>query len=240
MSRSRGAARHARRRPKGWWAPALALGLAGAVCLTLWGGGAAPAGESSARAGAAVATPPAGLAPPPRATSSDSEEAAPRSPRPVQLAVPRLGLSTPLVGLGLQPDGTVEVPQDPALAGWYRLGPPPGAPGPAVILGHVDSVDGPAVFARLDELEAGDRVSVRLDDASTATFVVRSVRTYANADFPAQRVYAGAGRRELNLVTCGGEYDAARGGYQANVVVNARWVSGGAADGLPRPAAGTA
>lgn len=226
MSRPRSAARHARRRPSGWWAPALALGLVGAVCLTLWGGGAVPAGESGARAGAAPARPPAGLAQAPQAISSDSEETAHQSLRPVQLSVPRLGLSTPLVGLGLQPDGTVEVPQDPAMAGWYRLGPPPGAPGPAVILGHVDSVDGPAVFARLDELEAGDLVSVRLDDAGTATFVVRSVRTYANADFPAQRVYAGAGRRELNLVTCGGDYDAARGGYQANVVVNARWVSG--------------
>lgn len=227
MSRSRGAARHALRRPRGWWAPALALALTGAVCLTLWGGGAAPAGESGARAGAAPASPAADAAQPLQAASSASgEETSPPPPRPVRLTVPRLGLSTPLVGLGLQPDGTVEVPEDPAMAGWYRLGPPPGASGPAVILGHVDSVDGPAVFARLDELEAGDRVSVRLDDAGTATFVVRSVRTYANADFPAQRVYAGAGRRELNLVTCGGDYDAARGGYQANVVVNARWVAG--------------
>ena len=62
--------------------------------------------------------------------------------------------------------------------------------------------------------------------AVSVTYAVRSTTTYANADFPAQRVYGGTGRRELNLVTCGGAYDASRGGYQSNVVVNARWVSG--------------
>jgi sortase (surface protein transpeptidase) len=94
-----------------------------------------------------------------------------------------------------------------------------------VILGHVDSVDGPAVFARLGELVPGDIVDVALRDGHTASFVVRTIRTYLNADFPARRVYGRHGAPELNLVTCGGEFDADRGGYQANVVVNARLVS---------------
>ncbi|HEY1119725.1 MAG TPA: sortase, partial [Acidimicrobiales bacterium] len=123
---------------------------------------------------------------------------------------------------GLQPDRTVEVPSDPRLAGWYHLGPPPGDRGSAVILGHVDSVAGPAVFARLAELVPGDVVDVSLRGGAIASFVVRTVRTYPNADFPAQRVYGRHGVPELNLVTCGGAYDAGRGGYQANVVVNAR------------------
>ena len=40
-------------------------------------------------------------------------------------------------------------------AGWYDQGPRPGQPGPAVILGHVDSKTGPAVFYQLRDAAAG-------------------------------------------------------------------------------------
>jgi sortase (surface protein transpeptidase) len=139
---------------------------------------------------------------------------------PAHLSIPAIGVSTDLVRLGLQPDTTVEVPQDPERAGWYESGTVPGQPGSAVVLGHVDSVEGPAVFYRLAELEPGDLVRVGEADGSVATFVVRRVATYANDDFPAEQVYAGdPDRRFLNLVTCGGWYDADRGGWQGNVVV---------------------
>ena len=154
-----------------------------------------------------------------------SRPAAPRTPaRPVAVSVPAIGVTSALVGLGLNGDGTVEVPADPARAGWYRLGTRPGGHGSAVILGHVDSVAGPAVFYRLRTLGRGDQVRVRLADGSSERFRVQSVRVYRNDEFPARQVYAAATGRSLNLVTCGGEYDAARGGYQANVVVHARWV----------------
>jgi LPXTG-site transpeptidase (sortase) family protein len=148
--------------------------------------------------------------------------AAPLLAKPVMLNIPRIEVRTRLIRLGLQKDGTVEVPDDAAVAGWFRRGPPPGAPGSSVILGHVDSLAGPAVFYRLRELRPGDRLSVRLDDGTLVRFRVHDVETYANQDFPAQKVYGRQGRSQLNLVTCGGEYDASRGGYQSNVVVNAR------------------
>ncbi|GAA4692575.1 hypothetical protein GCM10023349_04490 [Nocardioides conyzicola] len=144
----------------------------------------------------------------------------------MQVTIPAIGVHSDLVRLGKQPSGEVEVPQDPLLAGWYAPGAAPGAVGSAVILGHVDSTDGPAVFYRLEELGKGDRVSIDRADGTTAVFVVRSVTTYENDEFPARLVYTSHGHRELNIVTCGGAYDADRGGYQANVVVNARWVSG--------------
>lgn len=145
---------------------------------------------------------------------------------PSQLDIPAIGLSTTLIGLGINDDGTVEVPQDPARAGWFDLGTLPGQGGSAVILGHVDSLTGPAVFADLDALSKGDEISVALSDATVVRFEVRRVATFANADFPAQRVYAGTpGRVALNLVTCGGDYDRDRGGYQANVVVFSERIS---------------
>lgn len=140
------------------------------------------------------------------------------------ISIPAIGVTSALVGLGLNDDGTVEVPVDPALAGCYRLGTRPGALGSAVILGHVDSVEGPAVFSLLRTLDKGDVVDVRVADGSSESFRVQSVRTYPNERFPAQLVYGDHGARLLNLVTCGGEYDAARGGYQANIVVRATWV----------------
>ncbi len=144
--------------------------------------------------------------------------------RPVAISIPAIGVRSVLGGLGLNGDGTVEVPTDPDLAGWYRLGTRPGAVGSAVILGHVDSDEGPAVFYRLRTLNQGDVVDVQLADGSSVRFQVRSIRTIPNEQFPARQIYAAKGGRTLNLITCGGAYDAARGGYQANVVVNARWV----------------
>lgn len=207
-----------------WRVLAAALALTGAACLVVWADRSTPAEDDVATSSTPVATA-APSASPPEAVAPVAKAAA-RQPRPLQLGIPRIDVETPVTRLGLAPDGTVEVPTEPMSAGWYRLGPPPGAHGTAVILGHVDSVDGPAVFARLAELEPGDRVRVGLDDGTEVTYAVHSITTYANDDFPAELVYGGVGRRELNLVTCGGEYDAARGGYQANVVVNARWVSG--------------
>ena len=131
-----------------------------------------------------------------------------------------------MIDLGLNEDGTVEVPEDPERAGWFDLGTTPGQRGSAVILGHVDSLDGPAVFADLGTLRTGDHIEVGLSDDTLVTFEVRRVATFPNAEFPARRVYAGTtDRRVLNLVTCGGEYDRDRGGYQSNVVVFTRRVA---------------
>jgi hypothetical protein len=149
----------------------------------------------------------------------------PKGP-PVSLSIPAIGVSRHLLRLGLNPDRTVEVPssRDADFPGWYQLGPAPGQLGSAVILGHVDSVRGPAVFWELRSLVPGNHVDVRLRDGATAHFVVRSVATYPNDQFPARKVYASQGARALNLVTCGGLYDKAHGGYQSNVVAYTRLV----------------
>ncbi|HUR72891.1 MAG TPA: class F sortase, partial [Sporichthya sp.] len=118
-----------------------------------------------------------------------------------------------------QAEQTVEVPTEPMDAGWYRYGSAPGEDGSAVILGHVDSKTGPAVFARLKELRRGDEVAVTMSDRSVVSYRVNKVATYPNAKFPAKQVYGAHGPSTLNLVTCGGAYDRAHGGYQSNVVV---------------------
>lgn len=138
---------------------------------------------------------------------------------PVQLDIPDLKLSTRLIGLRKQQDGTLQVPQDPQRAGWYSQGPAPGQRGAAVIAGHVDSVDGPGVFARVRELEPGAAIRVRLSNGTTATYVVNKVESHPKRSFPTGAVYGSADRPLLRLVTCGGEFDRRSGHYRSNVVV---------------------
>ncbi len=146
--------------------------------------------------------------------------AADEAPTPVSLKIPTIKVAADITSLDLNQDGTVEVPKDPAQAGWFERGPKPGESGSSVILGHRDSKQGPAVFYRLQELDRGDRIAVKLSDRSVAHYEVVQVTQYANEDFPAQKVYAGSnGRPALNLVTCGGKYDREAGGYQSNIVV---------------------
>lgn len=160
-----------------------------------------------------------------RTDPTQPTQASPADLRPRWLRIPGIDVDTALVPLGLNADRTVEVPSDPDEAGWYHLGPLPGATGSAVILGHVDSTSGPAVFYRLRTLAKGDRIEVTRADGSVARFAVRSLVTYPNADFPARKIYRNTGPPTLTLVTCGGAYDRSRGGYQANVVVYADLVA---------------
>ena len=149
----------------------------------------------------------------------DAEAAPPR-----RLTVEAAGIDTPLVGLRRLRDGSLEVPTDFALAGWYREGVKPGDNGPAVLVGHVDSYDGPAVFYRLDDLRKGDRVVVTRADGSSVAFEVYARETVPKDAFPTSRVYGDTDRPELRLLTCGGPFDTETKHYLDNVVVYAALV----------------
>ncbi len=138
---------------------------------------------------------------------------------PVALGIPALGVAVPLSSLGLNSDGTVEVPTDYQEPGWFRLGPTPGQIGSSVILGHVDSYQGPAVFFKLGTLRPGDRVDVLLADGVVVHFAVDGVATYLKSQFPADQVYGSNGSSALELVTCGGQFDQRSGHYLSNIVV---------------------
>jgi sortase (surface protein transpeptidase) len=147
-----------------------------------------------------------------------------RVPRgaPARVAIPAIGVDAAVVRLGLNRDGTLAVPASSGVAGWYKLGVKPGEPGPAVIVGHVDSTSGPAVFYRLGGLTPGTRVRVSWRTGSSVRFSVYAVREYAKSAFPTALVYGLTRRPELRLVTCGGPFDEQTGHYLDNVVVFAR------------------
>ncbi|MEU0737986.1 class F sortase [Streptomyces sp. NPDC006134] len=145
--------------------------------------------------------------------------ALPPSP-PDRIRIPAIRVDAPLTGLGLTRTGSLEVP--PAgkknLAGWYEAGTTPGETGTAIVAGHVDNADGPAVFYRLGALRKGSRIEVDRRDGGVAVFTVDAVEVYDARDFPDEKVYGAARRPELRVITCGGGWSRATG-YQGNVVV---------------------
>ncbi|SCF07305.1 class F sortase [Micromonospora mirobrigensis] len=163
----------------------------------------------------------AGLRPPPK-----KFPVLPASP-PTRIAIDRLGLRAPVHQVGIAGDGTIAVPDVHRAqeAGWYDQGPTPGQYGPAVIVGHVDTTTGPAVFHDLKSLDDGDRVEVTREDGSVAVFEVTSTRRYGKEKLPADEVFGDFSRPNLRLITCGGRWVGGRTGYADNLVVYAQLVT---------------
>ncbi|MGR6318456.1 class F sortase [Micromonospora soli] len=145
---------------------------------------------------------------------------------PVRLAVPAIEVTAPVTPVGQAKDGSVAVPPltEHNQTGWYDRGAVPGEPGRAVIVGHVDTKSGPAVFYRLHDLKPGDRIEVTRSDRSVVTFKVDTVEYFDKANLPADRVYGESGPPELRLITCGGDWVGGRTGYQDNVITFASLV----------------
>ena len=141
---------------------------------------------------------------------------------PVSVEIPAIGVTSKLLHLGLNTDGTIQVPSLVTSAGeaaWYEYSATPGQIGTSVIEGHVDSYQGPAVFYRLGALRPGDTIDVTLADGITAIFRVTGVREYPKSNFPAKAIYGATDYAALRLITCGGVFDYATGHYLSSTVV---------------------
>jgi hypothetical protein len=110
---------------------------------------------------------------------------------------------------------------DPGQVGWYRLGPPPGAPGPAVLIGHVDNHSGPDVFHRLRQLRGGDQILIGQPDGTTTRFLVGRLEQHPKTALPTNRIWTTTSGRWLRLITCGGPFIRATGHYRDNLIVYA-------------------
>jgi LPXTG-site transpeptidase (sortase) family protein len=195
------------------------LAAIGVVALALIAVSALAITAFSGRSGPALPPPSAA-----RALPSTPVSVQPLRPSaPVRLEIPRIGVTTSLMPLGLNPDHSLQVPplSRAQEAGWYRYGPTPGSSGAAVIVGHVDTTRGPAVFFRLGKLRPGDAIRVHRKDGTTAEFRVDSAEAVSKNDFPTQRVYGRVGYPALRLITCGGSFDRGSGHYTDNIIIYA-------------------
>jgi hypothetical protein len=185
----------------------LAVVIAVLVLRALAGGDAegAPAG-TPAPPGPATATPPP-----------------PGGVQPSRVRIPSLDVDAAVVDLALNPDRTLEVPQDVETTGWWAGGTRPGAAGPAIVVGHVDSETGPAVFHRLRDLDPGDRVEVVGVDGTVVPYRVDALETHPKDEFPTSAVYGPTQGPTLRLVTCGGEFDEDSQHYRDNTIAYATY-----------------
>jgi LPXTG-site transpeptidase (sortase) family protein len=167
----------------------------------------------------------AGLTPPPATGSAPGftppakRNTRQQMPRPVRITIPAIGVSAPVVPLGLNADGTLQVPVDIRKTGWFTKGPEPGERGAAVIVGHVDSRSGPGVFYRLRDLRVGEVINIRLRDRSAVRYVVDSMLRVAKSHFPTKLVYARTAKPTLRLITCAGKLNPATGHHLDNYIV---------------------
>jgi sortase (surface protein transpeptidase) len=140
---------------------------------------------------------------------------------PAAIGIPGIGVRSELVHLGITSDGRAEVPEDYGVAGWFSGGGRPGWVGPTVILGHVDSSTGPAVFYRLRDLAPGDVVEVTTASGTLARYVVERTEQVSKDEFPTFAVFGATQQDVLRLVTCAGEFDRGERSYTDNFVVHA-------------------
>ncbi|WP_330309182.1 MULTISPECIES: class F sortase [unclassified Streptomyces] len=142
-----------------------------------------------------------------------------------RIRIPAIQVDAPVMPVGLDVDGWVGAPppDNPNLAGWFTGAVSPGEKGTAVIVGHVDNMQGPAVFYGLGALKKGNRIEVPRKDGKTAVFEIYGIEVFAKSGFPGDRVYSSKGAPELRVITCGGGFSKQHG-YDGNVVVFARLV----------------
>ncbi|GGV73712.1 class F sortase [Streptomyces gelaticus] len=149
--------------------------------------------------------------------SGDSPAAA-----PVRISIPSLGIDSELMRLGLNQDGTVEVPpaEKGMTAGWYTGGAAPGERGAAVIIGHNDTRFGKAVFHDLKKIGKGADIAVHNDRGAELHFRVTATEKVSKKAFPTEKVYGATNSRTLRLITCDGAFDD-RGHPVDNLIVYA-------------------
>jgi sortase (surface protein transpeptidase) len=199
-----------------WLATLFAVGALGAASC---GGSVEP---SSPDAGAVTAKPPTQAAS--AGSSQQAGDVQPSRPGeivdpPRWLRIPSIDVNAPVIDLGLNSDRTLEVPKDFSDTGWWSGGAAPGEPGPAVIVGHVDSYSGPAVFYKLGDLNPGDEIDVGDDHGDTVRFVVDRLEERPKDAFPTDEVYGDTSAPELRLITCSGQFDQSTGHYLDNTIV---------------------
>jgi sortase (surface protein transpeptidase) len=139
--------------------------------------------------------------------------------RPVRLVIPGIGVDSALETLRQDARGVLIAPAYADTAGWWSKGVVPGDVGAAVIVGHLDTVLGPAVFVHLKQLRPGDLVEVRMSDGRTVRFSVDGSHVVRKALFPSAEVYGATPDAQLRLITCSEPFDPVAHSYTDNLVL---------------------
>lgn len=147
-------------------------------------------------------------------------QAAPAPAAPALLSIPAINLASPVVPMGLDSKGRLDVPSGKTnQVGWYAKGPLPGKLGSAVMDAHVF-----AAFKHLHRVAVGDDIYVTMDNGSRKRFVVTKTKVWTLADLSPHELFSNQGGKYLHLITCAGKPTADRNDYTHRLVVYAKLV----------------
>ncbi|MHA7136407.1 class F sortase [Rossellomorea arthrocnemi] len=138
---------------------------------------------------------------------------------PTTIEIPAIDLSAPVEAVGLKENGEMAVTESFEKTGWYEGGYKPGEPGNAVIGGHVDSRNGPAIFYNLNKLTKGDEIIIESKEGEKRIFIVTDMKEYPWDDAPLQSIFGYSHASTLNLITCTGDFDRSSRNYSKRLVV---------------------
>ena len=140
--------------------------------------------------------------------------------QPNTLKIPAIDVEAQVQHLGTTSTGEMAVPDNIEDVSWFSPGYQPGQNGRAVIAGHVDGVEGPAIFWDLSKLQLGDEVLVQ-DEDRTLTFKVHTMESVPLDLADVSTVFGYTSSPELVLITCSGTYDFDRGTREERLIVYA-------------------
>lgn len=139
---------------------------------------------------------------------------------PIRLKIPSLAINAPIESVGIDAYGVMLAPIDPVKVAWLNLGPNPGDIGTSVMNGHFGWKDGiPAVFDTLHAIKVGAKILVVDVKGVSTTFVVRAIKIYGFNTDATEAFESVDGKTYLNLITCGGAWDAVTKNYSNRLVV---------------------
>jgi hypothetical protein len=142
---------------------------------------------------------------------------------PARLIIPSLHVDAPIVAVGVEKSGEMEIPPLVSQIGWYKYGPAPGATSGSIILaGHVDSAtQGRGAFFHLRDIPGHAEITISEPDGTRHSYTVNAREAYPKATIPLGALFARTGPPRLTLITCGGGFNQSNRSYDDNIVITA-------------------
>ncbi len=141
---------------------------------------------------------------------------------PKRLIIPSIDVDAKVQPVGKDRLDRMDTPDHVNEVGWYQYGARAGAVGNVVLSGHLDDLQGPAIFSDLGTLQLGEMVTLQHSDR-VARYEVVAVERYLLEDVPLASIFAATQSERLQLITCAGPYDPVNG-YRDRIIVTAKLI----------------
>lgn len=139
---------------------------------------------------------------------------------PAHIAIPSIGLNSPVQQVGVNGAGEMDVPDGATSnVGWYKYGRLPGDLGNAVMDAHVY-----AAFKKLRYAKIGDEIRVTNAEGVEQRFVITDSRVYQASEVPMYDIFTDESHRGLVLITCARKFLPHANTYSHRLVVTATLV----------------